>query len=274
VMPPAWWDSQRAAGGACAASSAEPPPRPPAPAPWVYSGASGGGAGALPPVPTVPKPPAALPSASSAAVAELQQQQQPLWERAQAATTSAFDAQLRRIAHACEKRGIDVRSAFHAFDANGDGFLSPPEFRHALTQLRLGLSDDELAWLLSRLDINADGMVSYEEFLTHLFRSAHDPSIARVGPAFVEHFATRDESARTMWQKVAQAFRDRGVPLRQVFALFDGDGDGVISREELFDAFKLMQLGLSEVDAEHLMRDIDVNEDGQVSIHEFANRLQ
>lgn len=223
----------------------------------------------MPPVPTVPK----LREASPGAVAE-QQQQQPLWERAQAATTSAFDAQLRRIAQACEKRGVDIRSAFHAFDANGDGFLSPPEFRHALTQLRLGLSDDEMAWMLSRLDINADGMVSYEEFLTHLFRSAHDPSMARVGTAFVEHFAARDESARTLWQKVASAFRDRGVPLRQVFALFDRDGDGVISREELFDAFKLMQLGLSEVDAERLMRDIDVNEDGQVSIHEFANRLQ
>lgn len=192
---------------------------------------------------------------------------------------AAVDALLRRIAFACEQRGLDVRSAFCAFDANGDGFLSAHEFVHALARLGLGLSEAEASGLLAHLDANVDGLVSYEEFLTQLFRAARDPSAARVGPALVEHFAAAvaappDAGAAALWQRIAKAFRERGVSLRQVFALFDSDGDGVVSRQELAEAFRLMRLSLSDGDVERLMRDIDANQDGRVGIHEFINRLQ
>ena len=36
----------------------------------------------------------------------------------------------------------------------------------------------------------------------------------------------------------------------------------------------LPSLGLSDSDVERMLRDIDVNKDGRVSIHEFVNRLQ
>jgi len=183
------------------------------------------------------------------------------------------DLLLRKIAQACERSGVDIRSAFRAFDANGDGFISPQEFKHALSQLKVGASDEDVAWLLSRLDLNADGMVSYEEFLARHFNAAQDPRVANVGPAFVEHFAGHDAAAQSLWQRVARVFRDRGVPLRQAFALFDADGDGIISRQDLLEAFRLMHLGLSDGDVERMMKDIDINEDGKVSIHEFINRL-
>jgi len=187
---------------------------------------------------------------------------------------AAVEVQLRKIAQLCEQRGLDIRTAFRALDMNGDGFISPQEFRHALSQLRLGLADEEVGWLLARLDTNADGMVSYEEFLTQMFNAVRDLRTANVGQAFVDHFAGVDAAAHSLWQRVARAFRDRGVPLRQVFALFDADGDGIISRQELQEAFRLMRLGLSETDVERLLRDIDSNEDGRVNIHEFVNKLQ
>merc|ERR1711920_347693 len=163
--------------------------------------------------------------------------------------SAAFDVQqLRRIAVACEQRGVDVRSAFRAFDANGDGLLSLHEFRHALMQLRLGLSDDDIRWLMARLDTSADGMVSYEEFLTHLFRSVQDPGLANIGQAFREHYAAQDDVTHHRWQKLGRAFAERGIPVQQIFALFDADGDGVISRQELSDAMRMIRLGLNEDD--------------------------
>merc|ERR1719440_306430 len=68
----------------------------------------------------------------------------------------ATDALLRKIAQACDRSGIDIRTAFQAFDANKNGFLSPQEFRDALSRLRIGASDEEISMLLSRLDTNAD----------------------------------------------------------------------------------------------------------------------
>merc|ERR1711881_691466 len=120
---------------------------------------------------------------------------------------------------------------------------------------------------------NADGMVSYEEFLSNHFRAVRDPRVADVGKAMVEHFSNHDAAANFLWQRVSRAFRSRGVPLRQAFALFDSDGDGVISRQDLLEVFRLMHLGLNDSDVERMMRDIDANEDGKVSIHEFVNRL-
>jgi len=184
------------------------------------------------------------------------------------------DALLRKIAQAFDRCGADVRSGFRQFDANGDGFISPQEFRQALLRLRIPISDEEIVHLISRLDTNADGMVSYEEFLANHYRAALDPRVAHVGEAFIDQVASHDVAAHSLWQRVARAFRDRGVPLRQVFALFDWDGDGIISWQEMLQAFRLMHLGLSESDVERLMRDIDVNEDGKVSVQEFVNRLQ
>jgi len=184
------------------------------------------------------------------------------------------DALLRKITQACDRSGVDIRSAFQAFDANQRGFISPQEFRDALSRLKIGASDEEVSMLLARLDTNADGMVSYEEFLMNNFQAARDPRSANVGAAFVEHFSGYDAAARALWQRVARAFRDRGVPLGHVFKMFDVDKDDFISRQDLLKAFQAMNLGLSDSDVERLLRDIDANEDGKVSFHEFVNRLK
>merc|ERR1712054_417650 len=184
------------------------------------------------------------------------------------------DALLRKIVQACERSGVDIRGAFQQFDANKSGLISPQEFRDALSRLRIGASDEEVSLLLARLDTNRDGMISYEEFLTNHFAAARDPRIANVGAAFVEHFSGYDAAARTLWQRVARAFRDRGVPLSHVFKMFDVDKDDFISRQDLLKAFQAMNLGLSDSDVERLLRDIDANEDGRVSFHEFVNRLK
>jgi len=187
---------------------------------------------------------------------------------------SVMSEQLRRVAQAVEQHGLDVRSAFRAFDANGDGLLSPQEFRHALAQLRVGLSDEQAGLLVSRLDTNSDGMVSYEEFLTQLFRSARDPAVAQVGPAFVEHFAAHESDARGLWQRVAGEFQSRGWTPIQVFSLFDKNGDGVISRSEVLEALRLVRPAINDGDVERLMRDICTGQDDSVSIRELAGRLQ
>jgi len=185
-----------------------------------------------------------------------------------------LDAQLARILKACEEQMMDVKTAFRIFDTDGDGLLSPTEFLQALANLRLGLSDDDAWKLIASLDKNEDGRISYEEFLTGLFSSAADPSAAHVGPALVEHFASQDAAARSLWKRVSRSFLERGVPLRQVFALFDSDGDGVISRQELEEAFRMMHLGLAAEDVDRLLNDLDVNKDGKINVREFIARLQ
>eukprot|EP00441_Pelagodinium_beii_P041874 CAMPEP_0197630846 /NCGR_PEP_ID=MMETSP1338-20131121/8201_1 /TAXON_ID=43686 ORGANISM="Pelagodinium beii, Strain RCC1491" /NCGR_SAMPLE_ID=MMETSP1338 /ASSEMBLY_ACC=CAM_ASM_000754 /LENGTH=1065 /DNA_ID=CAMNT_0043202159 /DNA_START=26 /DNA_END=3223 /DNA_ORIENTATION=+ len=83
-----------------------------------------------------------------------------------------------------------------------------------------------------------------------------------------------DPAAQELWQRVGRAMRERGVLLRQAFALFDSDGDGAVSKQELAEAFRLMRLGLNDLEIERLLRDIDTNQDGLVNLQEFGSRLQ
>jgi len=82
-----------------------------------------------------------------------------------------------------------------------------------------------------------------------------------------------DPAAQELWQRVGRSLRERGVLLRQAFALFDSDGDGAVSRQEVAEAFRLMRLGLDDLEIERLLRDIDTNQDGLVNLQEFGNRL-
>lgn len=85
-----------------------------------------------------------------------------------------LEVSLRKVALACEQQGKDIHATFQAFDASGDGYLSVQEFEHALAQLDIGLTSEEVSSILASLEANADGMVSYNVFLLQLPRG-HNP---------------------------------------------------------------------------------------------------
>lgn len=58
-------------------------------------------------------------------------------------------------------------------DKNGDGSLSKEEFRMALRELGKDLSDKELEVVLSKIDVNGDGEITYEEFEQHWLNHHH-----------------------------------------------------------------------------------------------------
>ena len=60
-------------------------------------------------------------------------------------------------------------NVFEAADEDKSGSLSRPEFKTALKSGKLGLSSKEINLLLSEVDVNGDGMVSYKEFVPLCF---------------------------------------------------------------------------------------------------------
>eukprot|EP00347_Sterkiella_histriomuscorum_P000514 403375554 len=66
-----------------------------------------------------------------------------------------------------------LRAAFQLFDSNGDAYISPDELKQILD---LGRKLDEEVWkkMVSEVDLNQDGEISYEEFeiiMTKLFET-------------------------------------------------------------------------------------------------------
>ncbi|XP_046679019.1 neo-calmodulin-like isoform X2 [Homalodisca vitripennis] len=62
----------------------------------------------------------------------------------------------------------ELREAFRVFDKNNDGLISSTELRHVMTNLGEKLSDEEVDDMIKEADLDGDGMVNYDEFVTIL----------------------------------------------------------------------------------------------------------
>ena len=60
----------------------------------------------------------------------------------------------------------DIREAFRVFDKNDNGFISAAELRHIMTNLGEKLTDEEAEEMIREADVNGDGVINYEEFVT------------------------------------------------------------------------------------------------------------
>ena len=55
---------------------------------------------------------------------------------------------------------------FRVFDKDGNGYISVAELRHVMTNLGEKLTDEEVDEMIREADIDGDGQVNYEEFVT------------------------------------------------------------------------------------------------------------
>ena len=70
-----------------------------------------------------------------------------------------------KVVQKLKQHKVSVISAFDQFDSNGDGQLDRNEFFNALDNMGLGdLNNQEFETVLSGLDKDGDGKISYKEF--------------------------------------------------------------------------------------------------------------
>ena len=60
----------------------------------------------------------------------------------------------------------EIREAFRVFEKDGNGFISAAELHHIMINLGEKLPDVEVDEMLREADIDGDGQVNYEEFVT------------------------------------------------------------------------------------------------------------
>lgn len=135
-----------------------------------------------------------------------------------------------------------LQSTFISLDLNGDGKLSTEELVAAFCQV-FGASCDaekEVESIMSQLDMDKNGHIDYTEFV----------------------LATMDKK----WLITKEN-------LKTTFSVFDRDGNGTISP---FEIKQLLGVGASVSDDEwkELIKDIDENGDGEISIEEFVSMMK
>ncbi|URE33043.1 hypothetical protein MUK42_06858, partial [Musa troglodytarum] len=138
----------------------------------------------------------------------------------------------------------ELKRVFQMFDRNGDGRITKTELSDSLENLGIYIPEAELASMIEKIDVNGDGCVDMDEFGA-LYRSIMDE-------------------------------RDEEEDMREAFNVFDQNGDGYISVEELRSV--LVSLGVKQgrtaEDCRMMINKVDVDGDGRVDFMEFKQMMK
>lgn len=133
---------------------------------------------------------------------------------------------------------------FVKLDTDSNGFLTLEELEAGMQDIALifHLEEPDVREMLRAADVNGDGRIDYTEFISAAFQ--------------------KDMLLSTK-------------NLQGAFRMFDADGDGTVSKEELklvFGGGHVSQRGEQVWD--EIMAEVDKNNDGVISYDEFENAMK
>ena len=156
-------------------------------------------------------------------------------------STSDVVAKFRSV----RKTVKDVQIAFKQFDRNGDGSIDRSELTNALMASGGSFTKQEIDVIFTAADVDGNGEIDYEEFIALMCPSASD---------------------------IVEKFRGKYKNLNDVkaaFKMFDRNGDGALSKDELASAMKSSGESYSDIEVNAIFSLGDVDGDGEITLEEF-----
>ncbi|KAK0162616.1 hypothetical protein PV327_006381 [Microctonus hyperodae] len=136
----------------------------------------------------------------------------------------------------------DVKEAFDLFDTDGTGVISTNELKVALRALGFEPKKDELKKIISDIDPNKTGKISFEEFL---------------------NLMTTKMREKDSKEEVLKAFR-----------LFDDDDTGKITLKNLKRVAKELGENMTDEELQEMIDEADNDGDGEISEAEFMRIMK
>ncbi|XP_043699168.1 calmodulin-like protein 7 [Telopea speciosissima] len=167
------------------------------------------------------------------------------------ASTKGENKDKKNKTHGQDK--LELERVFATFDKNGDGFITKQELGESLKNMGLFTTEEEVEGMVADLDSNGDGLIDLDEFC-ELYDSLE-----------------RNRGRKDDEEEEEGGNDDRERDLREAFDVFDGNGDGMITVEEL--GLVLSSMGLKEgigiQDCREMIKMVDMDGDGKVNFDEF-----
>jgi len=136
----------------------------------------------------------------------------------------------------------DLREAFGLFDKDGDGTITLKELSSVLNSLGQNPSEEELVGMIREVDQDNSGTIEFEEFCVLMAKNMRE--------------------------------QDNEEDLQEAFKIFDADGSGSITKDELKATLATVMgntdESLPEDDIDEMIKEADIDGDGQVSYEEFV----
>lgn len=169
--------------------------------------------------------------------------------------SSSAQQQQQQAGSSKKGESAELARVFELFDKDGDGRITREELAESLRKLGMGVpGDDELASMMARVDANGDGCVDEEEF-GELYRAIMDGA-AEEGE---EEGGGEEEE-----------------DMREAFRVFDANGDGYITADELGAVLSSLGLrqGRTAEECRRMIGRVDRDGDGRVDFREFRQMMR
>ncbi|XP_069114939.1 calmodulin-like [Argopecten irradians] len=140
-----------------------------------------------------------------------------------------------------EEQIAEFKEAFNLFDKDGNGAITVEELGTVMRSLGQTPTEAELQDMINEVDANENGTLDFSEFLTMMTRQMKDT--------------------------------DSEEELKVAFRAFDKDGNGFISKDELRHVMTNLGERLTEEQADEMIREADIDGDGQVNYEEFLSMM-
>ncbi|KAJ0250181.1 Calmodulin-like protein 6 [Hirschfeldia incana] len=141
----------------------------------------------------------------------------------------------------------ELKRVFQIFDKDGDGRITKKELNDSLKNLGIIIPEKELCQMIDKIDVNGDGCVDIEEF-GELYKTIMVEDEDEVGEE----------------------------DMKEAFNVFDRNGDGFITVDELKAV--LSSLGLKQgktlEECRKMIIQVDVDGDGRVDYKEFRQMMK
>lgn len=130
------------------------------------------------------------------------------------------------------------REAFAIFDTNRTGCITSSDLTAVMRNLGQNPSEKDIQDMVNEIDADGNATIEFDEFLN------------------------------MMEQKMRSVIPDE--TLYEAFNVFDKDGNGFISLEELRHVMNCLGVVLTKSEVQQMMDEADTDKDGQLNFREFA----
>jgi calmodulin len=141
-----------------------------------------------------------------------------------------------------EKKIAELREAFEIFDRDQDGYITIKELAEIMRNLGNPPTEGEIQDMIAEVDIDGNGNINFQEYISLMARRMRDGDLEE--------------------------------EMKQVFKLFDRDGNGLVGASEL----KSVMIGIGEKitddEVEDMIREADKDGDGYISYQEFKDIIE
>lgn len=157
----------------------------------------------------------------------------------------------------------DLRTAFDLLDRDQDGHVTPEELQFMLRNLGIHVRDELIDDLLREASRTGSGLIDETEFLQW---------VARI-QALKEESNSSSSGSSSSNSTTQAADDDLTQDLVAAFRVFDRDGNGYITRDELKSAMDMIGENVTEYQLNEMLELADADKDGRINYEEFARLL-